>query len=429
MTRRQLLALTGSALCCAAPVPEPDVELRIAPLTLDLGPRKSVKTVAYNGQVPGPVLRFPEGKMITVDVANDTANEELVHWHGFHIASDVDGAHQEGTPYIAAHDRRRYVFPARPSGTRWYHSHAMSGRNFQRGTYTGQFGLFIVDAPGDAAPYDLEVSLMLHEWDPFLAEDDIDYKLFSVNGKMLGAGEPIRVRRGQRVLFRIVNASATIFHRLALARHSFHVVALDGNAVPVSRDVPVLDLGPGERVDAWVEMNAPGVWVLGELNDRQRDAGLGIVVEYADQRGPFQWLPPPPFTWDYTAFGNTQTPTEPDGRFPMVFKEPAEQHWTINGKSYPHTDPLRVRAEHRYRLIFDNQSAMAHPMHLHRHTLEITRFVGKATSGVRKDVVMVPPWRQVEVDVVASNPGPTLFHCHHQFHMDMGLMTLMEYAD
>jgi FtsP/CotA-like multicopper oxidase with cupredoxin domain len=321
-------------------------------------------------------------------------------------------------------------FPRSPLGHAGDHSHAMSGRNFQRGTYTGQFGLFIIDSASEAASYVLEVSLMLHEWEPFLAEDDIDYRLFSINGKMLGAGEPIRVRRARCVLFRIINASATMSHRLALPRHSFHVIALDGNVVPTSREVPVLDLGPGERVDAWVEMNAPDVWVLGEVNDRQRDAGLGIVVEYADQRGPFQWLPPPPFAWDYTAFGfgGNQEPAEPDGRFPVVLNEPAEYHWTINGKSYPHADPLMVQADHRYRLIFDNQSSVARPVHLHRHTLEITRLVDKATSGVRKDVVTVPPWRQVEVDVVASNPGPSLFHCHHQFHMDMGLMTLMQYS-
>jgi len=111
-----------------------------------------------------------------------------------------------------------------------------------------------------------------------------------------------------------------------------------------------------------------------------------------------------------------------------VFKEPSEHHWTINGKSYPHTDPLMVRADRRYRMIFDNQSALAHPIHLHRHTFEVTHFIDKATSGVRKDVIVVPPWRQVEVDVIASNPGSSLFHCHHQFHMDMGLMTLMQYS-
>jgi len=88
-----------------------------------------------------------------------------------------------------------------------------------------------------------------------------------------------------------------------------------------------------------------------------------------------------------------------------------------------------VRLGRRYRLIFDNQSAMAHPVHLHRHTFEIVRFAGKPSSGVRKDVVVVPAWRQVETDFVANNPGASLFHCHHQRHMDQGFMALMRYEE
>jgi FtsP/CotA-like multicopper oxidase with cupredoxin domain len=41
---------------------------------------------------------------------------------------------------------------------------------------------------------------------------------------------------------------------------------------------------------------------------------------------------------------------------------------------------------------------------------------------------MVPGWKQVEVDLIASNPGPSLFHCHQQLHMDRGFMTLMQYS-
>lgn len=193
--------------------------------------------------------------------------------------------------------------------------------------------------------------------------------------------------------------------------------------------MPVIDLGPGERVDAIVEMKRPGVWVLGELKDRQRGAGMGIVVEYAGEKGTAQWLAPPPFEWDYNFFGGQQTAPEPDGSIPLVFRQPAGgHHWTINGKSFPQTSPLMVSAGRRYRLVFDNQSAEAHPMHLHRHTFEITRFREKPTSGVFKDVVVVPAWRQVEVDVVTANPGPTLFHCHQQFHMDSGFMAMMQYS-
>jgi FtsP/CotA-like multicopper oxidase with cupredoxin domain len=102
--------------------------------------------------------------------------------------------------------------------------------------------------------------------------------------------------------------------------------------------------------------------------------------------------------------------------------------WTINGKSFPKTDPIRVSAGRRYRLVFDNRSDEAHPVHLHRHTFELTKVEGVDTSGIFKDVVVVRAKTQVEVDFVADNPGPTLFHCHQQMHMDYGFMALLEYA-
>src|SRR4029077_11684531 len=77
--------------------------LRIAPISLEVGPGKIIKTVGYNGSAPGPILRFREGKPVTVDVFNDTDVPETVHWHGQLIPSAVDGSAEEGTPVIPAH--------------------------------------------------------------------------------------------------------------------------------------------------------------------------------------------------------------------------------------------------------------------------------------------------------------------------------------
>jgi len=441
MTRRQLVSLTGCWMTSAAlrasgqsSSPAADITLRIGEFTAELAPGRSIKTVAYNGQVPGPLLRATEGKSIAVDVFNDTREPQMVHWHGLHIPSDVDGAHEEGTPHVPANGHRRYVFIPRPAGSRWYHAHGPAGRNLHKTTYSGQFGMLVVEPKSETAKneqgrYDLEAPIILHDWDAYLTEEgDVDYKLFSINGKMLGGGEPVRVRRSQRVLFRFLNASATLSHRLAFPGHRFKVVALDGNALAEPRTAPVLELAPAERVDALVEMDNPGVWILGEPRDAQRSGGMGIVIEYAGERGAPRWARPAPFTWDYTFFGGSNPAPEPDGRFPLVIKPGSGHQWTINGKSFPHTDTMVVSESRRYRLIFDNQSAEAHPMHLHRHTFEITRFDGKPTSGVFKDTVVVPAWRQVEVDVTASNPGPTLMHCHQQFHMDFGFMMMMQYS-
>jgi FtsP/CotA-like multicopper oxidase with cupredoxin domain len=456
MTRRELLAL-GSLWACsklvghaqgspATPrsIPTPagqvpqvqaDVTLRIGEISHELAHGRTIKTIAYNNQVPGPLLRARKGRPLVVDVWNDTSDEDIVHWHGLHIPSDVDGVYEQGTPGVPPKGgHQRYVFTPQPAGTRWYHSHNDAGRDFEKSTYSGQFGMLIVESGDDPGAYDLEVPILLHDWDARFNRDqlDIEYRYFSINGKMLGAGEPIRVRPSQRVLFRIVNASATMAHRLALPGHAFRVVALDGNPVPTPKVVPVIDLGVAERVDAIVEMNNPGVWILGEAHTDQREGGMGIVVEYAGQQGPPQWQPSMAyeyFEWGYDAFGNTDSVPEPDDRQTLVFRNDNDGiKWQINGKSSPHTDPIIVKANRRYRLILDNQSADPHPIHLHRHTFEVVRVGDQAMSGIYKDVVVVPPWKKAEIDVPTTQPGPSLFHCHQQFHMDMGFKTMLEYS-
>ena len=80
-----------------------DYTLRIRTGLVELSPEHIVSTTLYNGQFPGPLLRFKEGQRVVVDVHNDTDTPELVHWHGQMIPSDVDGAAEEGTPFVPAH--------------------------------------------------------------------------------------------------------------------------------------------------------------------------------------------------------------------------------------------------------------------------------------------------------------------------------------
>jgi FtsP/CotA-like multicopper oxidase with cupredoxin domain len=425
-----------------APVnPKADISIRISPVEFEVAPRKWIKTTGYNGTAPGPVLRLREGQPVTVDVFNETKIPDLVHWHGLFVPSEVDGAEEEGTPAVPPGGVRRYSFNARPSGTRWYHTHVHAGRDMKRATYTGQFGFLYVEPKQEPGRYDAEVFLAVHGWDPHLSSQDdegnleVSYPIYSINSHALGAGDPVRVKEGQKVLFRILNASATDQHRLALPGHKFKVISLDGNEVPVAREVDAIEMGPAERVDAVVTMNHPGVWILGETDPRPRNAGLGIVVEYANRSGVPQWTAPANTPWDYTLFGrDVETPPPAGGVVTLVFRRKFAgnrwvDHWTINGKSFPKTDPILVRTNDRYRLRFDNQSDESHPVHLHRHTFELTRFAGKATAGVLKDVIVVPAKQQVEVDFTADNPGPTLFHCHQQLHMDNGFMAMVQYRN
>ncbi len=266
---------------------------------------------------------------------------------------------------------------------------------------------------------------------------EVGYSLFSINGRMLGHGDPVRVKVGERILFHIVNGSATEIRSLALPGHNFEVIALDGNPVPTPVPVPVQWLGAAERISAVVEMNHPGVWVMGDLADDDRTRGMGIVVEYAGKTGKPKWTKPAPFKWDYTRFGLSNRDAQaPDETIDMTFTKnnAANQgfnEWRINDVAFSMEKMeamFHLREGKRYRLRMRNASDDIHPVHLHRHSLELTRVAGKATAGIMKDVVMLGGYQEVEVDFVADNPGRTLFHCHQQLHMDFGFMVLFDYA-
>jgi len=265
---------------------------------------------------------------------------------------------------------------------------------------------------------------------------EVGYELFSINGRMLGHGEPIRVKPGERVLFHVLNGSATEIRSLALPGHSFQVIALDGNPVPTPVHVPVLWLGTAERVSAIVKMNHPGVWVMGDLADDDRKRGMGVVIEYAGRAGKPKWAVPKPFHWDYTRFGKSAARLpQPDELIEMTFTknnadEQGFKRWCINGMAFSmdKMEPIfRLREGARYRLRMRNASDDIHPIHLHRHSFELTSIAGKATAGTMKDVVMLGGYQEIEVDFKADNPGLTLFHCHQQLHMDFGFMALFDY--
>jgi FtsP/CotA-like multicopper oxidase with cupredoxin domain len=425
-----------------------DHSIRIAPTSLEIAPGKTIQTTAYNGTVPGPVLRLKEGRPVKIEVKNDSGYANLIHWHGLMIPSAQDGSTEEGSPIIDPGKSLTYLYVPKPSGTRWYHSHAMAMTDLSKSTYSGEFGFLIIEpAAGDPGSYDHEVLLAAHHWDGhWVSLQDVKkgpppnnglevmYHAATLGDRMLGHGEPIRVREGERVLFRVLNASGNMGISLALPRHRFQVLALDGNPVPTRSSVDTLKLDVAERADVIVEMNNPGVWVFGSTDDEDRNLGMGVVVEYANRSGEPTWTAAASKTWDYTAFGKTAgTPAAPDETIPLKFeKVPGGRggynRWTINEKTWPDTNPLFTVTEgNRYRLVMNNNSGDEHPVHMHRHSFEITKVGDKPTSGVIKDTISLPRYSTAEIDFVADNPGDTFFHCHHQDHMDEGFAGLITY--
>ncbi len=462
----------GSAASDSKPA---DYTLRIRVSPVEIAPKRIVSIANYNGQFPGPLIRLKEGEPVTVEIFNDTDVPEQLHWHGQTIPVDVDGASEEGTPYVPAHGKRRITFTPRPAGFRFYHTHNRAGANLASGQYSGQVGPVYIEDRNEPGDYDREIFLVLKEFEPMFSRGgdmpqnflppvtvkeleeqgessmkaslakgrphgyEVGYSSFTINGRMLGHSEPIQVKQGERVLFHILNGSATEIRGLALPGHSFRVIALDGNPVPSPASVPVLWLGTAERISAIVEMNHPGVWILGDTDDDDRRHGMGIVVEYAGQKGKAEWIKPAVAHWNYLHFARAgAAAAPPDETLDMKFEkdnaaEEGFNRWTINGAAYAMTGEMMPASFHlnqgkRYRIRMRNASDDVHPIHLHRHSFELTKIFGRSTSGILKDVVMLGGYQEAEIDFVADNPGMTLFHCHQQLHMDFGFMTLFDYV-
>jgi FtsP/CotA-like multicopper oxidase with cupredoxin domain len=451
-----------------------DYTLRMSRSLIELAPDHIVSTAAFNSQFPGPLLRFKEGQPVVVDVHNDTDIPEQLHWHGQFLPTDIDGAAEEGTPYIPARGMRRLAFTPGPAGFRFYHTHVVPGDNLAIGQYSGLVGPVYIEPKREPGAYDREVFLTLKEFDPFFSKGgdmamdflaprnqnhllkdrgesamkeslaqgnshgyEVGYQAFAINGRMLGHGEPIRVRTGERVLFHVLNGSATETRSLALPGHTFKVVALDGNPVPRPSEVPVLWLGTAERISAIVEMKHPGIWVLGDLADDDREHGMGMVVEYADHKGKPQWVKPKPFLWDYRQFAQPDAhAAEPDEIIDMTFakRNAADRGfnvWTINDVPFDMAamKPMfHLKHGKHYCLRMRNASDDIHPMHLHRHSFEITQIAGLPTGGVIKDVAMLGGYQTMDIDFTADQLGLSLFHCHMQLHMDFGFMALFDCA-
>jgi FtsP/CotA-like multicopper oxidase with cupredoxin domain len=237
-----LAAIMGHAQAAGSAV---DYTIRIGPVSLELAPGKTIKTTGYNGSVPGPILRLREGRPVNIKVINDAGYPDLVHWHGLYLPALQDGATEEGSPIIPVGQSLLYSYMPKPAGTRWYHSHAMAMTDLTRSTYSGEFGFLIVEpAAGEPGRYDREVLLAARRWEGMWVsmQDlrkgpppdnglEVMYHAATLGQRMLGHDEPLRVREGERVLFRLLNASATMEVALALPGHRFTVLALDGNPV------------------------------------------------------------------------------------------------------------------------------------------------------------------------------------------------------
>jgi FtsP/CotA-like multicopper oxidase with cupredoxin domain len=180
-----------------------------------------------------------------------------------------------------------------------------------------------------------------------------------VNGKTYPSTRPLLVGEGERVRLRLINAGATETQVLALAGHRLRITHTDGNPLTRPVETEAVLLGVGERVDVEFTADNPGRWQLGGVQADQATRGLAVDIVYEGHESDAVQVPAaglrPARHADST--GPTR-PTSEDRAYDLTLSGGmmGSSVWTINGKSYPDTDPLNVRLGERVHLKLFNMS-------------------------------------------------------------------------
>ena len=473
MQRRRFMGLTAAGMTAVA-LPRiataaltSDVvnyTLTAAPLRFAPATGIAFDALAYNGTLPGPVLRLTKGQRLRARYVNDSGVSTSIHWHGMILPNAMDGAvgvTQKGVPHGGEF---MYEFDPNPAGTRWYHDHDVN-----MGMTRGLFGMIIVEDPQGEKP-DAEFALVFHDvprmetidaavrgvskapmvdplGSPELLEmraddrmgDEVAYAAHCINGASYPNTAGLAVKVGQRVRLRILNANPTQTRYVRLAGHRLRVTHGDGNPLAQPLEVDALRIGVAERYDAWFTVTQPGAWLLQGISSDPLSFEQAVVVytegnEHATPMGSTQSLEGVDFFTYEKAAGIRSTPLDTTDTIRQHYTldggEYGSSKWTLNGKTYPDTEKLFVRRGDRVLVQFTNKTDMEHPMHLHGHTFEIVEIDGKVLERpLAKDIALIRPnggtlsWR-FDAD---SPAGRWLLHCHNDIHMMDGMITEVVY--
>lgn len=439
------------------------VTLRSGPFRFTPAAGMAFDQLAYNGMLPGPLLRVMHGQRIRARYVNGSGLPSTIHWHGMILPNAMDGVEGITQPAIPPGGEFLYEFAPNPIGTRWYHDHV--GLHLARGL----FGMFIVEDPHDD-PADAQFALAFHDVpsrrslmaamagtsdaamvDPMDSPemrsmqpgdkmgDEVAYLAHCINGAAYPSTKPIAVKVGQRVRLRILNANPTQTKYIRLAGHSLLVTHSDGNKLEVAREVDILRIGVAERYDAWFEVKQPGAWLLQVLSSEPTAYQQAVVVhtpgmEHAPPQGSSMMLADAKVL-SYDELGGitgVAPPLQADitqayhlggGRY-------GSSRWTMNGETWPNVQRIIVRSGQGVIVRFHNTTDMDHPMHLHGHVFEVMEVDGKRLAHpLPKDTSLVRSnggtmtWRFV----ADSPPGRWLLHCHNAIHMMDGMATEVDY--
>lgn len=237
------------------------------PVRREFAPGLDVNCWGYSGESPGPAIEAVEGDRVRIYVTNNLPVSTAVHWHGLFLPNGMDGIGGLTQPRIKPGQTFRYEFTLRNHGTFMYHPHF--DEMFQMGL--GMMGFFVVHPRTPRLPnVDRDFAIFLNEWllvpgsytpDP---TEMTNFNLFTFNGTVFPATDPLVIRLGQRVRIRLANLSTTNSHPIHLHGFSFKVTGTDGGPIPEPAQWPevTVSVPTGSTRDIEFVADAEGDWGL-----------------------------------------------------------------------------------------------------------------------------------------------------------------------
>lgn len=450
--------------------------------TLQINEQTTLPVWTLNGSVPGPQIRVKQGDSVKINLKNELPNPVTIHWHGVPVPNNMDGIPGVTQNAVQPGETFTYEFKADVSGTYWYHSHQDGVNQLDKGLY----GTFVVE--GNEQKPNRDYTLVLDEWMSQPTEESEEnsnmegmdhsrmsnmqvmdhsqmghgsntaqvmpamdhdmnmmYDVFTINGKSGSLVEPLKVKEGERVRIRLVNAGF-MRQQIHLQGHEFAIVSTDGQPInnpPQIKD-QLISIAPGERYDLEFTANNPGQWHIDSHGETEGVKGMTAIIQYegaaqnegTDQANKSADLPvvdmnnygkaakakftlDQKYTLQYTM--NLGTATMDKGTV-----------YTINDKTFPNTEPLKVKKGDLVKVrLVNNSEKDEHPMHLHGHFFQVLSKNGKPVQGspIIKDTLNLEPGEEYVVAFEADNEGNWMFHCHDLHHASAGMVTELMYTD
>jgi FtsP/CotA-like multicopper oxidase with cupredoxin domain len=390
---------------------------------------------AYNGRIPGPIIRGRVGTTKVIDFANRLKEPSSIHWHGLRIENAMDGVPGVTQDPVGPGDNFTYRLKLEDAGTFWYHPHFNSSEQLERGLK----GVFIVEE-AEKQPWSRDWVWLMDDW--LLQKDGTIYPKFNTGRDLMHDGRwgnaptingkfrpEYEAKPGERIRLRLINGANARIYSPQLEGLAANVIAVDGRPVTKIFALDRFVLSPGNRIDLDIKIPEQAAGKVFEVKDRfTRNPFMlaSIRVSQSEVLKPpdispstaADFIPAQMFTdvsvskiWDLNAIRG--------GKLGIG--------WTMNRKLWPDADKADYKLGTPQKVIFKNSSSRLHPMHIHGVFFRVLERNGeKAVEPFTRDTVLVGPGESVTIGFVPEHPGIWLTHCHIQEHAEAGMMTTID---